>query len=47
MSNMTQIFPTRSQNIGFVLDRRVLARRLAYEFDECGATLPGRENQQT
>ncbi len=35
---MTRIFPTRSQNIGFALDRRVLVRRLASEFNECGAT---------
>jgi hypothetical protein len=38
MSNMTQIIPMRSQNIGFALDRRVLARWLAPELDECGAT---------
>jgi len=40
MSNLTQIIPMRSQNVGFALDRRVLARRLAYEFDECEATYP-------
>jgi len=38
MSDMTRIFPMRSHNIGFALDWRVLARRLAYEFDECEAT---------
>ncbi len=37
MTNMTQIIPIRSQNIGFALDRRVHARRLDCEFDECGA----------
>jgi len=38
MSNMAKIIPTRSQIIGFTLDRRVLALWLASEFDECGAT---------
>ena len=37
MSNLTQIIPMRSQNVGFALDRRVLARRLASEFNKCGA----------
>ena len=36
---MTQFFPTRSQNIGFALDWRVLARQLDSEIDECGNTL--------
>jgi hypothetical protein len=39
MSNMTQIIPTRSHNIGFAFDRRVFARRFSYIFDECGYTL--------
>jgi len=35
---MIQIFRKRSQGIGFALDRRVYARRLPCEFDECEAT---------
>jgi hypothetical protein len=35
---MVQIFPTRSQNIDFALDRRVYVLRLDYEFDETAAT---------
>ena len=38
MSSITQISPTRSQKIGFVLDRRVFIRLLSPEFDECEAT---------
>jgi len=38
MSNMTQIFPPRLQIIGFALDRRVLARWVDSELDECGTT---------
>jgi len=38
MSNLTQVSPTRSQNVGFVLDWRVFARRLASEFDKCWNT---------
>ena len=35
---MTQIIPKKSQNIGFALDRRVFARQLDSEIDECGNT---------
>jgi hypothetical protein len=35
---MLQIFPMRSQNIDFALDRRVYVLRLDYEFDEPAAT---------
>ena len=38
MSNLSQIIPMRSQNVGFALDRRVVARRLVSAFNECGAT---------
>ena len=38
LTNMTQIFPARSKNTGSKLERRVLARRLAPEFDERGPT---------
>jgi len=33
---MTQIIPTRSQDISFTLDRRILACWLASDFDICG-----------
>ena len=38
MRNMTHIVPTRSQNIGFVFDRRIHACQLVCEFDERGVT---------
>lgn len=40
MSNMTLIFPARSQNIGFAVDPRALARQQASEFDEFEAARP-------
>jgi hypothetical protein len=35
---MTQIFPTRSQSIGFEPTRRVFARRLVSNHVKCGAS---------
>jgi hypothetical protein len=34
---MTLLLPTRSNNIGFALDRRIYARWLASEIDRCSA----------
>lgn len=45
MTDRTQIFPTRSKNVGFAFNRQVLAHRLACEFAQCEAG--GRERHQT
>jgi len=36
VNNLTQIFPIRSRNISFLLDRRLSAHPLAFEYSGCG-----------
>ena len=46
MRNMTQVFPTKSQNISPVPNRRVYARRLTSEFDGVGIGKISRTSQR-